>query len=410
MSQNEVFFAAMSVIFGAPFIIWRLLRIDYWAPLVVVQIVFGVLFGPGIAGSIFPQYFVMLLNHETISALNGIALWGVAAFIFSAGIEMDVREAWLHRTETLTTASFALLVPLVFGGSVAFFLMTYDHHWIGPNGDPWQFTMGVGMSCAVTGLPILAILMEKLEILHQPLGQRILRYAILDDIAIWGVLAIILMDWQRFGRQALFLFIFIVLTFGYRRLMSRIEDSDRWYVALIWLVNSGLFADWVGLHFIVGSFLAGVATDANWFGRARLHHFRETVSILLMPVFFLSTGLQTDWSMGGATVLVAAAFLLLASIIGKLAGIYLASLVLKWAPGEASIIGWLLQTKSLVMIVFAKVLLDKGIISHDSFTALVITAVGSTVLTVPIVTPKLKPYSNLNNDGHVNIPRQSRGL
>jgi Kef-type K+ transport system membrane component KefB len=61
------------------------------------------------------------------------------------------------------------------------------------------------MACAVTALPILILFMEKLEILRQPLGQRILRYASLDDVAIWGVLALILLDWTRIGRQVGFL-------------------------------------------------------------------------------------------------------------------------------------------------------------------------------------------------------------
>ena len=74
------------------------------------------------------------------------------------------------------------------------------------------------MACAVTALPILILLMEKLEILRQPIGQRILRYASLDDVAIWGVLALILMDWQR-GMQAMFLVAFAVCSYGFRKLM-----------------------------------------------------------------------------------------------------------------------------------------------------------------------------------------------
>ena len=61
------------------------------------------------------------------------------------------------------------------------------------------------MSCAVTALPVLVLLMEKLDILRQPMGQRILRYASLDDVAIWGVLAVIMLDWERMGRQVGFL-------------------------------------------------------------------------------------------------------------------------------------------------------------------------------------------------------------
>ena len=108
-----------------------------------------------------------------------------------------------------------------------------------------------------------------------------------------------------------------------------------------------------------------------------------------MPVFFLSTGLRTNWQVGGAAVFIAAAVLLAASVSGKLIGTNLAARILKWAPGEGSLIGWLLQTKALIMIIFANVLLDKSIITSEAFTALLLMAVASTMLTVPIVTPRL---------------------
>jgi Kef-type K+ transport system membrane component KefB len=69
----------------------------------------------------------------------------------------------------------------------------------------------------------------------------------------------------------------------------------------------------------------------------------------------------------------------------------LAGRILKWPKGEARVIGWLLQTKALIMIIFANILLDRQIISNDSFTALLLMAVGSTMLTMPMVTPLLKP-------------------
>ncbi len=111
-----------------------------------------------------------------------------------------------------------------------------------------------------------------------------------------------------------------------------------------------------------------------------------------MPVFFLSTGLRTQWDVGGAAVFLAAGVLLVASVVGKLAGIHLAGRILKWPNGEASMIGWLLQTKALIMIIFANILLDRQVISNDAFTALLLMAVGSTMLTIPIVTPLLKRW------------------
>jgi Kef-type K+ transport system membrane component KefB len=80
---------------------------------------------------------------------------------------------------------------------------------------------------------------------------------------------------------------------------------------------------------------------------------------------------------------------------GKLLGLRLAGRILGWAPGEAALIGWLLQTKALIMIIFANVLLDKQVISNDTFTALLLMAVGSTMLTIPRVTPLLARMPHL---------------
>jgi Kef-type K+ transport system membrane component KefB len=250
--------------------------------------------------------------------------------------------------------------------------------------------LGVGMACAVTALPILILLMEKLEVLRQPIGQRILRYASIDDIAIWGVLAIILLDWTRVGRQIAFLLLFTLATALFRRLMVWLEERDRWYVSLIWLAACSFAADWAGLHFMVGAFLAGAVMDTDWFDQARMDLLRHHVLLALMPVFFLSTGLRTNWAVGGTMVFVAAALLLLASVSGKLAGVHLAGKILNWEKGEASIIGWLLQTKALIMIIFVNILLDKAIISNETFTALLLMAVASTMLTIPVVHPKLQ--------------------
>ena len=106
-------------------------------------------------------------------------------------------------------------------------------------------------------------------------------------------------------------------------------------------------------------------------------------------MFFLSTGLRTNWDVGGLAVFAVAGLLLVASVAGKLGGVHLAGRILGWPRGEASIIGWLLQTKALIMIIFANILLDKQIITAETFTALLLMAVASTMLTIPVVTPRL---------------------
>lgn len=396
MITSELFLIAMAIIFTVPFLIWRLGKTDYWAPLVVVQIVSGIVLGPGVFGAWFPDVYHFIFTPQVIGALNGLAWWAISLFVFFAGVELDLSKLKNNKVESGVTAGLALTVPLIIGSIGAWALLTYwPGEWIGPKGLPWQFILGIGMSCAVTALPILMLFLEKLNILRQPIGQRILRYASLDDIAIWGVLAIILMDWHRLGMQGLFLVVYAVLAYGIRKLLPKLQENDRIYVCLIWLAGIAFGADWAGLHFMVGAFLAGAVIDSHWFDQEKLDNLRSNVLLVMMPVFFLSTGLRTTWEMGGVIIIAAAIFFFILQLVGKLGGIHIAGKILKWGPGEASLIGWLLQTKALIEIIFVNVLLDKAIITSQTFTVMLLKAVASTMITIPIVTPMLKRLPHL---------------
>ena len=393
MSTSETFLLAMLVIFTVPTLIWRIGDTEHYAPLVVVQIATGIVLGPGVLGAALPGIYHAVFTPDVLRTMNGLAWWAVMIFVWTAGIELDLDQVWTHRRDTGITASFALGMPLFFGSAVAAVMLGFPG-WIGAKAMSWQFVLGTGMACAVTALPILILLMEKLEILRQPIGQRALRYASFDDVAIWGVLALILLDWHRLGRQLGFLIAFGLASLAVRKLMSRLAERDRWHAGLVWLAGSGFLADWSGLHFMVGAFLSGAVLDAAWFSARRMDFFRETILLTVMPVFFLSTGLRTSWSVGGGAVFAAAAALLAASVAGKLAGIGIAARILNWRDGDAAIIGWLLQTKALIMIIFVNILLDKGIITGQAFTALLLMAIASTMLTIPVVTPRLQRARN----------------
>jgi Kef-type K+ transport system membrane component KefB len=391
---GEMFTLALVVIFAVPYLVWRVGRTDHWAPLVVVQIVCGIILGPGVLGSFSPLLYSSIFSPEVITALDGIARWAVMLFVFTAGLELDFQATWRAKNETALTALCALTVPLIFGAAAAtgLLLLTDPALWLGANGNSWQFTLAVGMACAVSALPILMLLMEKLEILRTDFGQRILRYASLDDLMIWMVLAAILLDWDTLARQAAFLSGFALVAWGINRLMPLLPTRDRWPVALVWLAACAFSADWAGLHSMVGAFLAGAVLDARWLKPAMIDDFRKFLLLALMPVFFLSTGLKTSWEVGGGVAFLAAGLLLFASISGKLAGLAIAGKILGWRREESWIIGWLLQTKALIMIIFMNILLDKDVISPSTFTVLILVAVVSTMLTFPVTYRALKKF------------------
>jgi Kef-type K+ transport system membrane component KefB len=127
---------------------------------------------------------------------------------------------------------------------------------------------------------------------------------------------------------------FAVVGYLFRKLMVWLPEKDRWYVGLIWLAVCGFGADRSGLHFMVGAFLAGVIMNADWFNQKQMDMLHHHVLLVAMPVFFLSTGLRTNWAMVGAAVFIAAGVLLFASASGKLLGTHIAGKILKWEPGE----------------------------------------------------------------------------
>jgi Kef-type K+ transport system membrane component KefB len=395
LTTTELVLAALLIVFALPWGLWRLLRRDDWAPLVVVQIFSGILLGPGVLGQALPELHRALFTPAVVQSLSALALWGVCVFVWLAGIELDLRKAWQERRDSGVTAGLALVMPLLLGAGVGAAMLAGwiglpgGTGWLGANGQPWQFVLGLGMACAVTALPILVLFLERLGILRDALGQRVLRYASLDDVAVWAVLALILLDWVRVGRQLAFLLLFVLAAWGLRVLTRRLAEADRWPLGLVWLLACALAADWAGLHYIVGAFLAGAVLEREWFDEAQLDRLRHHVLLLLMPVFFLSTGLRTQWQLGGGAVLLGALALLAAAVAGKLLGVGLAGRVLGWPRGHALVVGWLLQTKALIMIIFASILLDRQVISADTFTALLLMALLSTMLTMPMVAPRL---------------------
>ncbi len=380
----------MAVIFSFPYLLWRFFKTDNYAPLAIIQIVSGIILGPALIGKAFPDFYNTVFTEDNIKVLSGLAWWGVMLFVWTAGIELNLKEAIDKKKDSGITAIFALGIPLIFGSVLALIISNYNG-WMGESSDTWQFMLAIGMGTAVTALPILVLLMEKLGILKKELGKRTLRYASLDDILIWSVLAVIILDWERVGRQIAFFPAFAIVSFLLNKAMSKINESrDRWALAMFWVIVIGFAADWAGLHYMVGAFLAGVVMKSEWFDEHDMDTFKKNILLVLMPVFFLITGLKTNWSVSGLIVLLVAGLLLATQFVSKIIGVLIAGKILGWEKKDSLTTGVLLQTKGLIEIIFATILLEKDIITSQMFTALVIMAVFSTIITMPITRRLLK--------------------
>ena len=134
MNATEIFLIAMAIIFGLPYRVWRLARTDAVAPLVVVQILVGIALGPGLLGAAFPEYHRFVFSPTVVQALHGVAWWAVMLFVFVAGIELDLRQAWVQRRESGITAALALGVPMLTGAAAGALMLAATDGWIGPAG------------------------------------------------------------------------------------------------------------------------------------------------------------------------------------------------------------------------------------------------------------------------------------
>jgi len=131
MGTPERFLIAMTIIYTVPYLVWRLGRTDYLAPLVVVQIMAGIALGPGVLGGLIPDYYAVVFTPPVVQWLSGIASWAVMIYVWIAGIELDLDRAWIHRRESGTTAGLALGVPLALGCVAAAALLGFGG-WMGP--------------------------------------------------------------------------------------------------------------------------------------------------------------------------------------------------------------------------------------------------------------------------------------
>jgi hypothetical protein len=298
MNTTEIFLIAMTIIFTVPYLIWRLGRTDYYAPLVVVQIITGILLGPGILGRVFPDYYSFVFNPAVVQSPERHCLVGGDVVRLHrrhrARPEKSLGAPPGKQYHGRAGARYAAALRLPRRGRHA-----CGRRLDGAKSADLAIRAGRRHGLRGDGAAHPDLLMEKLDVLRQPIGQRILRYASLDDIAIWGVLALILMDWERIGKQVAFLLAFAC--------WLRLAPTDalagqraRPLVRRADLAGAVQFRRRLGRPALHGRRLPGRGDHGRRLVRpGQMDLLRHHVLLVVMPVFFLSTGLRTNWTMGG---------------------------------------------------------------------------------------------------------------
>lgn len=251
---------------------------------------------------------------------------------------------------------------------------------------------------------MLARILAELKILKTPVGLLAISAAAVDDAVAWCLLALVIsLVNASSGLNALWIFIVgvayvvfvvVVVSRGYRWLLTkerRLEEAgpSQFIVAVTFVMvfMSAWFTSALGIHAIFGGFVIGVIVPhENGFAVKLAEKFEEYVTILFLPLYFALSGLKTeigllnDWKSWGLVLLV-----ILAAIIGKVAGVTLTARAFGVQWRESITIGYLMTCKGLVEIIVLNIGLESGVIDKKIFAILLLMAIVTTMLTAPMV-------------------------
>lgn len=393
---------AMALIAG-PFLVWRLAGVKHVAPMVVIQILFGIALGPSLLGRLAPELWHALFAPANLAPLSGLSLLAVVFFAFLTGLHLDLSEFRGRGGTFLAVSLSSMLVPTLLGWGLGLWLVAAFPGMAGPRATPGLFAAGFGICVGVTALPVLGAILREMGLIGQRVGRLALGYAAVNDALLW-LLITALLAWAagEGGGTGIGAGVAVVALLGFAyvgvtvlvvrplldRLMERIapgrEVGDTAVVVTCAaLLASAVVTELIGLHYILGAFVAGTVMPRRLAAAIldRLEHF---ATLILLPFFFTLTGLKVALDLGQPAQWAVFAVASLATLAGKLAGTALPARAAGEGWGAALQLGTLMSCKGLMEVIVLTILLEAGVLSPACFSALVLMAVTVTALTQPL--------------------------
>ncbi|MBF6468562.1 cation:proton antiporter [Nocardia beijingensis] len=387
MPSDQMIFLLLDLVLivaAARLLGWLAARVGQ--PPVIGEIVAGILAGPTILGvhlseTIFP--------HDTRSYLTAFANVGVMIFMFSAGLEMDLRSVAGRRRSVTAIALSAYLTPFALGSVIALWALARHD-----GGNPLNFALFIGCALAVTAFPVLARILHDRKLLGTRLGQSAMTCAALDDILAWCVLAVVI-GIARPGlghhwRLLLFVPLVLMMWWAVRPALDRLagagsekNPANMVFIGVSGALLLGAATEWIGLHLIFGAFLFGVVFPRRL--RAAVDSGAQLLSSIFLPAFFVVAGLQVN--LGGLDRASIAEFAAImgAALAGKLGGTYLAARLSRTDRTESAALAALMNTRGLTELVILNIGLTIGVIDQRLYSLLVMMALITTAMTAPLL-------------------------
>lgn len=387
------------IVVALPYGLWRLRPLRNILPLVVVQIGVGLAFGPSLLGRLSPETFNALFPPASLDRLQGLVWLSLLFFAFLTGLHFDLAEMKDRSCGFLGASLGSLVVPVVAGGLAGAWLLPGTPEAAGASATPQTFAIGMGLAAGVTALPVLGAILREMNLTNSRVGVLALGCAAVNDALLWVLISALLafsgggglmhglvtLGWLLLFIAGLVLAVRPLCKGLLSRAIAGGQVSSRELVALCALMLlSALATEAMGVHAMVGAFAFGailppqVAKDLT--GR-----FESFVTFVLMPFFFMSTGLGTFVG-GGEGMLPLFLVMTGVSFFGKMLA---TALPLRYCGGlswpEAWMAGSFMQCKGLMEIVVLTMLKGVGIISPACFSAMICGTLVTTAATKPLV-------------------------
>ena len=385
----------VTIILVARFFGWVFRKIGQ--PSVIGEIIAGIVLGPSLLGLYFPEFSEALFPDASLGNLKFLSQIGLILFMFVIGMELDLKVLENRAKDAIVISHASIVIPFALGIGLAYFV----YFRFAPEGVaflPFALFMGIAMS--ITAFPVLARIVQERGIHKTKLGAIVITCAAADDITAWCLLAAVIAI-VKAGTFVSSLYIIgmamayvLVMLFVVKPFLKKIgelygakDNLNKPVVAIFFLtlIISSYTTEIIGIHALFGAFMTGVIMpDITKFRNLFIEKVEDVSVILLLPLFFVFTGLRTEiglindpylWKVSG--------FIILVAVVGKFLGSALAAKFVGQSWSDSLTIGALMNTRGLMELIVLNIGFELGVLTAEVFTMMVIMALVTTFMTGP---------------------------
>jgi Kef-type K+ transport system membrane component KefB len=366
-------------------------------PTVVGEMIAGIVLGPSLIGMYFPEFSAVLFPAQSLGNLQFLSQVGLILFMYIVGMELDLNVLRNKAHDAVVVSHASIVIPFALGTGLAYFI--YDQ-FAPPDIQFSSFALFSGIAMSVTAFPVLARIVQERGIQKTKLGTIVITCAAADDITAWCILAAVIAivkagSFVSAGYTLILAISYVLLMIRViRPFLKRIgelhtsrENLSKPIVAIFFLIliGSSYITEVIGIHALFGAFMAGAIMPENTkFRSIFIEKIEDVALVLLLPLFFVFTGLRTQigllndpylWSITGLIILVA--------ITGKFVGSTIAAKFVGQNWKDSLSIGALMNTRGLMELVVLNIGYDLGVLGPEIFAMMVIMALLTTFMTGP---------------------------